>query len=242
MSLLMSVWSCSLTTLLRARTSTTPSQPGATATPGTEHDLPVRLHNHRPAVALAARDLGVHEEILHFLRAAREPVARAAGANDETFAVRAEPPWPPTHRAFEAQLVVFPDGTKPSTQISLSRAGVGGEQLHQRRLEPPRETWALLPEGVQACPASADRAPRAAAGCANGAARACCRRSSRPRRRRARAPRSRRASPPARRSAAAARRRRRAPGRIPRVEPLASSRSSTVSTWSEAVWPVARSP
>ena len=31
-------------------------------------------------------------------------------------------------------------------------------------------------------------------------------------------------------------------GLIPRVEPLARSRRSTVSTWSEAVWPVARRP
>src|SRR6266508_1060207 len=55
----------------------------------------------RPRFPLRARDLGVHEEVLHLQVAVREPVARAPAADVQATPPRAQRPAAPSHLAVQ---------------------------------------------------------------------------------------------------------------------------------------------
>src|SRR5919109_1450758 len=68
--------------------------------PGNRDDF-VAAHDERPRVALRARHLCVHEQILHLLARAREAVARTPRAHVETLKVGLDRPGTPTNAAAE---------------------------------------------------------------------------------------------------------------------------------------------
>src|SRR4029079_10817478 len=65
------------------------------------HDRAVPGRDERPAVALLAGHLRVHEHILHLTRAASEPVPGAPAPDDEARHAAFEPPRAPLDDAFE---------------------------------------------------------------------------------------------------------------------------------------------
>ena len=90
----------------------------------------------RPAVALGSRHLRVHEHILHLLRAAREPVARPAGADDETrrasLSSRHGPAARPRPRAAAVVLAHGPHAAAEVGAASCRRATRGARRASPR--------------------------------------------------------------------------------------------------------------
>src|SRR3954471_19467187 len=61
----------------------------------------VTAHDERPALSVGARDLGVHEDILHLSVPTGEPVARLPATDLEPWQRGLDPPDPPLHRPAE---------------------------------------------------------------------------------------------------------------------------------------------
>src|SRR5690242_14720737 len=97
-----------------------------------------------PGRAVAARDLGVDEDVLHLLLASSEPVARAPGAHLEAGCVRRDRPRAEADRAvLQGHPVVLADGADALAEICLLRAVARRQEVEQRLLELPGQARAL---------------------------------------------------------------------------------------------------
>ena len=106
----------------------------------------VSVHDERPGVAFRARHLGVHEQILHFLAPACEPVARPPAAHLEAGPVRLERPRTPAQRSLEPQHVVLANGADAAAEVGRLRSLPAREQPCERPLERARQTRPLVCE------------------------------------------------------------------------------------------------
>ena len=157
---------------------TTPSQPGATAIPGTATTSPAQTTTGQVS-ALRPRHLRVHEQILHLLAAPRQVIAGPPGPHLEIVPVRLERPRPPFDRALEPERSVLADGADAAAEIGGLRAGARCEQL--RRATPRARAAAAVARRRERAgsPRRRGAAAAAAAGSRPGSALAWSRDSSR---------------------------------------------------------------
>ena len=133
-------------TSFHARTA--PSQPGASAMPGTHTtSSPETTSGH--VVPLVTRHLRVHEQILHLLAPACEPVARPSRADLEPGEVALDSPRAELDRALQPERVVLADRADAAAEVGGLRARRRREELEERVLERSRKPRPLSCEREQ---------------------------------------------------------------------------------------------